>query len=158
MQSFFKHKEACFNPKYKGLGMLALPNVLLFQIILPILAPFADLMLLISLFFGRTSPENLKKVLIYYCVFLLVDVLVSVFAFSFEKERITKLIWLLPQRFAYRQIMYIVLFKAMRKAIKGENQGWGALKRTGNVGQINMGEISPQLNMMERNMIADNES
>ncbi len=136
MQSFFKHKEACFNPRYKGLGLLALPNILLFQIILPILAPFADLMLIISLFFSKSSPENLSKILLYYFVFLLVDVLVSVFAFSFEKQKIGKLVWLIPQRFAYRQIMYVVLFKAIRKAIKGESQGWGVLKRTGHVKSI----------------------
>jgi len=29
--------------------------------------------------------------------------------------------------------MYIVLFRSIRKAIKGEGQGWGILKRTGNV-------------------------
>ncbi|HEY0433204.1 MAG TPA: hypothetical protein VGC95_04995, partial [Chitinophagaceae bacterium] len=44
-----------------------------------------------------------------------------------------KLFWLLPQRFVYRQLMYIVLFRSIRKAIKGETQGWGVLKRTGNV-------------------------
>src|SRR6201990_1464440 len=31
MQSFWKNKDACFNPKYKALGMLSLPNILLFQ-------------------------------------------------------------------------------------------------------------------------------
>ncbi|ULT46140.1 glycosyltransferase family 2 protein [Niabella defluvii] len=35
MQSFWKNKDACFNPKYKGLGIVSLPNILLFQIILP---------------------------------------------------------------------------------------------------------------------------
>ena len=136
MQSFFKHKEACFNPRYKGVGMLSLPNILLFQIILPILAPFADLLLIISIFFSGKHPQNLSHTLLFYLVFLLVDVFVSVFAFSYEKERLGKLIWLIPQRFVYRQLMYVVLFKALKKAIKGESQGWGALKRTGNVKQL----------------------
>jgi hypothetical protein len=51
----------------------------------------------------------------------------------FEKEKPYKLIWLLPQRFVYRQLMYIVLFRSIRRAIKGEMQSWGVLKRTGNV-------------------------
>jgi hypothetical protein len=33
----------------------------------------------------------------------------------------------------WRQLMYYVLFKSMRKALKGELSGWGVLKRTGNV-------------------------
>ncbi|HQW84862.1 MAG TPA: glycosyltransferase, partial [Ferruginibacter sp.] len=49
MQSFWKHRDAVFNPKYKNFGMIALPNILIFQIILPFLAPLADLILVFSL-------------------------------------------------------------------------------------------------------------
>ena len=62
---------------------------------------------------------------------------VSLLAFSYEKEKKLQLLWLIPQRFIYRQLMYIILFKSIRKAIKGETQGWGQLKRTGNVKQVN---------------------
>ena len=136
MQAFWKNKDACFNRKYKGLGLIALPNILIFQIILPLLSPLADLMLLISLIWSYHNPENFHKIGVYYLIFLTVDVLVSVIAFAFEKEKFNKLIWLLPQRFAYRQMMYIVLFRAIKRALEGESQGWGALKRTGNVKQI----------------------
>ena len=136
MQSFWKNRDACFNPKYKALGMVSLPNILIFQILLPILAPLADGMLVLSLLFNRQNPESLHKIEMYYLVFMAVDLLVSVIAFIFEKEKFSKLIWLIPQRFVYRQLMYIILFKAIRKAIKGESQGWGILKRTGNVKQV----------------------
>jgi peptidoglycan-N-acetylglucosamine deacetylase len=33
--------------------------------------------------------------------------------------------------------MYYILIKSFNKAIKGELQGWGVLKRTGNVQQQN---------------------
>ena len=136
MQAFWKNRAACFNPKYKGLGMIALPNIFIFQIVLPILAPLADLMLIVSLVFNRHNPESLHKIEWYYLIFMAVDVLVSVIAFAFEKEKLSKLIWLIPQRFVYRQLMYIILFKSIGKAIKGESQGWGVLKRTGNVKQV----------------------
>jgi poly-beta-1,6 N-acetyl-D-glucosamine synthase len=136
MQSFWKNRDACFNPKYKALGMVALPNILLFQIILPMLAPLADVVLILSLIWNRHNPASLHKIELYYLVFMAVDLLVSVIAFAFEKEKFSKLIWLIPQRFVYRQLMYVILFKAIRKAIKGESQGWGILKRTGNVKQV----------------------
>lgn len=136
MQAFWKNKDACFNPKYKALGMIALPNILIFQILLPLLAPLADIMLVLSLVWNRHNPDSLHKIGWYYLVFLLVDVMVSVIAFAFEKEKLSKLVWLIPQRFVYRQLMYFILFKAIRKAIKGEGQGWGILKRTGNVKQM----------------------
>lgn len=133
MQSFWKNRDACFNPKYKGLGMVALPNILIFQIILPMIAPLADLMLIVSLIWNRSDPESTHKIGLYYGLFLLIDVMVSVIAFAFERERLSKLVWLIPQRLVYRQLMYFILFKAIRKALKGEGQGWGVLKRTGNV-------------------------
>jgi peptidoglycan-N-acetylglucosamine deacetylase len=36
--------------------------------------------------------------------------------------------------------MYIVLFRSFKKAIKGELQNWGVLKRTGNVKDLNVPE------------------
>jgi cellulose synthase/poly-beta-1,6-N-acetylglucosamine synthase-like glycosyltransferase len=136
MQAFWKNRDACFNPKYKGLGMISLPNVLIFQILLPIFAPLADLILILSLIWNHNDPDSLHKIAIYYLVFMLVDMLVSVIAFVFEKERLSKLIWLIPQRFVYRQLMYVILFRAIRRAIKGESQSWGVLTRTGNVSSL----------------------
>ncbi|MEO8535780.1 MAG: polysaccharide deacetylase family protein [Flavobacterium sp.] len=136
MQAFWKNRDACFNPRYKGLGMVALPNVLIFQIVLPIFAPLADLVLILSLFWNHNDPDSLHKIGIYYIAFMLVDMLVSVIAFIFEKEKLTKLIWLIPQRFVYRQLMYVILFRALKRAIKGESQSWGVLTRTGNVGTV----------------------
>lgn len=136
MQAFWKNRDACFNPKYKGLGMVSLPNVLIFQIILPIFAPLADLILIVSLIWNQNNPDSLHKIAVYYLVFMLVDMLVSLIAFIFEKEKLSKLIWLIPQRFVYRQLMYVILFRAIRRAIKGESQSWGVLTRTGNVGSL----------------------
>jgi hypothetical protein len=116
--------------------MVALPNILLFQIILPMLAPLADVMLIVSLIWNLHNLGSLHKIELYYLIFFAVDILVSVIAFVFEKEKLGKLNWLIPQRFVYRQLMYVILFKAIRKAIKGESQGWEILKRTGNVKQV----------------------
>ena len=133
MQSFWKNKDACFNFRYKATGMVALPNILLFQILMPIIAPVADLLFFFSIAWSWHDPESLRKLFLYYGLFLLVDITVSVMAFAFEGEKIYKLVWIIPQRFVYRQIMYVILFRSFRKAIKGEVQGWGVLKRTGNV-------------------------
>lgn len=133
MQSFWKNKDACFNPRYRSLGLVALPNILLFQILTPIFAPIADILFILSLIWNRHDPESMNQILLFYGLFLVVDVTVSLLAFVFEKQKPYKLIWLLPQRFAYRQLMYVVLFRSIKKAIKGETQSWGILKRTGNV-------------------------
>ena len=145
MQAFWKNKDACFNPTYKGLGLFSLPNILLFQIILPVIAPLADLMLIISLIWNRDDPGSMHKIGFYYLVFFAVDILVSLIAFSFEKEKFSKLVWLIPQRLVYRQLMYVILFRSIKKALKGESQGWGTLKRTGNVKEVVVVENKPAI-------------
>lgn len=138
MQCFWKHRDAVFNPRYKNFGMVALPNILVFQMILPFLAPLADLLLLVSLISAGLGiiPADINHIIFYYFIFTLVDVAGAALAFAFEKGDYKKLLWMIPQRLVYRQLMYYILIKSFNKAIKGELQGWGALKRTGNVKQV----------------------
>lgn len=138
MQCFWKHRDAFLNPRYKNFGLIALPNILLFQVLLPFLAPLADLVLIVSLIaagFG-IIPTSVINLLLYYVIFTFVDVAGAAIAFTYEKVSFKKLFWLLPQRFIYRQLMYYILIRSFRRALKGELQGWGALKRTGNVKMI----------------------
>ena len=105
-----------------------MPNILIFQIILPFFAPLADILMMAGLFSG-----NAEKIGYYYLIFQLVDLAGAILAFSFERENVRRLWMLIPQRFTYRWLMYYVLFKAILKVLKGELQSWGVLKRTGNV-------------------------
>lgn len=128
MQTFWKHRSSLFNAKKKGFGLWAMPNMLVFQYIIPTFSPLADVLMFIGLFSG-----NALQIFLYYLLFLAVDASVSIMAYLFEHERLWVLLWIIPQRFFYRWIMYYVLFKSYLKAIKGELQSWGVLKRTGNV-------------------------
>ena len=122
--------------------MVALPNILIYQLILPFLAPLADLLLIVSLLaagFGIIQAD-IGFIIKYYFIFTLVDVAGAALAFAFEKEDYKKLIWMIPQRLVYRQLMYYIIIKSFNKAIKGELQGWGVLKRTGNVKEL---EVKP---------------
>jgi hypothetical protein len=73
------------------------------------------------------------RIVVYYLIFVLVDFIVGTIAFWMEKEDYRKLVYIIPQRFVWRQLMYYILFKSLRKALKGELSTWGVLKRTGNV-------------------------
>ncbi len=138
IQSFWKHRDSLFNRRYKNYGLVAMPNILIFQILLPFLAPLADLVLLFSLLAAGLGviEASVHNIVMYYFIFTLVDVAGAALAFAFEKEDYRKLIWLIPQRLIYRQLMYYVLLKSLTTAIKGELQGWGVLKRTGNVRKV----------------------
>jgi peptidoglycan-N-acetylglucosamine deacetylase len=128
LQTVWKNRDALFNWEFKWLGWLALPNILLFQYIIPAFIPFADLIMLMGLISGNAS-----RIIPYYIGFMLFDAGIAMLAFRMERERISRLIWLIPQRLIYRWFMWIVLWRSVRRAIKGELQSWGVLKRTGKV-------------------------
>ncbi len=143
LQCLWKYREMTFNPRYGALGMIALPQVWLFQIALTALAPLADLLLiwqLISQWIAYSqhgaefSNADLLTVGIYYAVFVVVDLLAAAFAFAMERGEQWSLMWWLPlQRFGYRQLMYYVVVRSIVAAIRGAFVGWGTLERTGTV-------------------------
>jgi cellulose synthase/poly-beta-1,6-N-acetylglucosamine synthase-like glycosyltransferase/peptidoglycan/xylan/chitin deacetylase (PgdA/CDA1 family) len=141
LQCLWKYRSITFSPAHRELGMVALPQVWLFQILLTALAPVADLLLLWQLASQYLAyiqhPDdftfaNLEVVLVYYLVFVLVDLLAGMIGFLMEKGEDWKLLlWLPLQRFGYRQIMYYVVLRSISTALKGPFVGWGKLERTG---------------------------
>jgi cellulose synthase/poly-beta-1,6-N-acetylglucosamine synthase-like glycosyltransferase len=137
LQSFWKHSGTLFRPKYGTLGWVALPNIFIFQIALPLISPIIDLM-----FFGTLllwglaqlhitqipqlwTSADVQRSVVFFLGFLIIDVLTCVIAFALErKEDWTLLIPVLLQRFYYRQLMYIVLFRSVKEAVSGRPVGW----------------------------------
>ena len=89
---------------------------------------FADILMIIGLF-----SSNPLKVLGFYLVFFLMDLLASLFAFKLEEENPKPLAWLILQRFIYRQFMTYVVIKSIFSSIRGVAVGWNKLKRLGSV-------------------------
>ncbi len=133
MQTFWKHRDLLFTNRIKSLGWIALPDILVFKYIIPIFSPIADILMIFGLF-----TDNASKILWYYLLFTIVDTIIAAISFLFEKENPLKLVWLIPQRIIYRWIMLVVLYRSLKRALKGELQNWGVLKRTGNVKDVNI--------------------
>ena len=116
---------------------MALPNIFIFQIVLPLVSPILDL-----LFFGSLllwglaqlhiaqipqlwTTADVQRAVVFFLGFLIIDVLTCVVAFALERrEDWTLLIPVLLQRFYYRQLMYIVLFRSVKEAVSGRPVGW----------------------------------
>lgn len=143
LQCLWKYRSITLNIEYGELGLVALPQVWIFQILLTTLAPVADLLLVWQLIseyvnytqhVGTYTGENLRIVGAYYIVFILVDVLAATVGFLMEKgEDWRLLLWLPLQRFGYRQIMYYVVVRSLWTALRGPFVGWGKLERHGTV-------------------------
>ncbi|HEY2119120.1 MAG TPA: glycosyltransferase [Candidatus Acidoferrum sp.] len=137
LQSFWKHSDTLFRPKYGTLGWIALPNIFIFQIVLPLVSPIIDLMFLGTLFLWGLAQLHITQIpqlwttsdvarsVLFFLGFLIIDVLTCVIAFALERqEDWTLLIPVLLQRFYYRQLMYIVLFRSVKEAVSGRPVGW----------------------------------
>lgn len=143
LQCMWKHRDAFLRARYGTLGLVAMPNVWLFQLVFAALSPLADLLFLGSLAsvwltwreHGATyAVTNLEQVLTFYAIFLLVDWVAAVLAFLMEPDEDRRLTWLiLLQRFAYRQIMYWVVVRSFAAALRGRIVGWGKLERKATV-------------------------
>jgi cellulose synthase/poly-beta-1,6-N-acetylglucosamine synthase-like glycosyltransferase/peptidoglycan/xylan/chitin deacetylase (PgdA/CDA1 family)/spore germination protein YaaH len=137
LQSVWKHRDTLLRWRYGSLGFIALPNIFLFQILLPLVSPVIDLMFLGTILmwamaqlplsrFGQIwTGEDVQRSLMFFALFMLIDLATCVVAFALERdEDWTLLLPLLIQRFYYRQLMYIVLFRAVVQAWKGGAVGW----------------------------------
>jgi peptidoglycan-N-acetylglucosamine deacetylase len=148
MQAVWKHKGAL---KQKGaLGWVALPNVIIFQILLPLVSPFIDIMFVVgavSYFVTKyfhpdsTNPADFQRLVVYFALFMIIDFIASTIAFALERQQpgrkrdflLLGHVWL--QRFAYRQLFSLVLFKTLKRAVEGGSFAWDKLERTATVRQ-----------------------
>ncbi len=143
LQAVWKHRLAFI--RNKAMGLFALPNILIFQMLLPLVSPFIDLMFLAGVahyFVDRhyhpeaASAASFMKLVAYFLTFLLIDFVTSAIAFSLERRHPANkgdgwLLWhIWLQRFAYRQVFSVVLFKTMKRAIDGKPFNWDKLERT----------------------------
>ena len=143
LQCAWKHRDVLFRPRGGSLGLIALPNVWIFQLLFPVISPVADLMFLWSLVsvwlvkeqHGATyALTTLDQVLLFYALFLLVDWAAAMIAFLMEPEEDKALTWLVfLQRFVYRQVMYWVVVRSFLAAVRGHVVGWGKLERKATV-------------------------
>jgi cellulose synthase/poly-beta-1,6-N-acetylglucosamine synthase-like glycosyltransferase/spore germination protein YaaH/peptidoglycan/xylan/chitin deacetylase (PgdA/CDA1 family) len=143
LQAIWKHRLAFV--RNKAMGLFALPNILIFQMFLPLVSPCIDILFvagIVNYLVNRhyhpeaASAASFEKLVVYFLGFLLIDFVTSTAAFSLERRHPANKgdgwllfhIWL--QRFAYRQLFSVVLFKTLKRAIDGKPFNWDKLQRT----------------------------
>jgi len=149
LQAVWKHGSAI--RRRSRLGWIALPNIIIFQIILPLLSPFIDIMFafstlayLVARYFHpeSTDPRSFERLVLAFVIFLVIDFVASALAFLLERrekgrgEDFQLLLHLWLQRFSYRQLFSAVLVKTLKRAIDGKPFSWDKLERTAAVSQI----------------------
>ena len=140
LQCLWKHRSALFNPRYGAFGTIAMPSLWVYQIGFQAIAPIVDLTIVWSLIYSHfiapnTGHQNASMLLGYWALFSAIELLGAWIAFRLDREDKRLLVWLLFQRFVYRQLMYYVIVKSLVFALRGSLVGWGKFERKGTVKQ-----------------------
>jgi len=129
IQCLWKHRDMVMNPHFKALGCFSLPGIWFFQVLLVAIAPIIDLLVIVSLLLGWSSPVLYA----YFAVFLLMDIVLAALACLMEHEPVYQSWLAVPMRFVYRPMLSWVIWKSLFKAAKGVLVSWGKLERTASV-------------------------
>ena len=124
-QCLGKHSDNFFK---RSVGWIALPNIFVFQILFPLLAPIGDLVFILAVING-----DWNNILYGYLFFTLLDIIGSIFAFILEHKPKRLMLFALIQRFFYRQFLYVTIIRAIIAMLRGRRYGWNKLQRTGTV-------------------------
>jgi cellulose synthase/poly-beta-1,6-N-acetylglucosamine synthase-like glycosyltransferase/peptidoglycan/xylan/chitin deacetylase (PgdA/CDA1 family) len=130
MQAVWKHRGAITSrdPLDRRIGRRALPYMIFFQILLPILAPLIDLFALYGVIF-----EDPARTLAFWGAFNVLQLLIAAYGFRLDRESL-KPLWAMPlQQFVYRQLMYLVIIESTISALIGVRAHWQHIPRTGDV-------------------------
>ncbi len=143
LQAAWKQRDTLFRPRFGALGLAAMPNLIVFQVLFPLVSPMMDLQMLASLGAAALqrhqhpaefSADIMNRTLFFYALFVVVDLAAGALAFVLERKEDWKLLlWLPLQRFTYRQLMYYVVVKSAVAALRGTRVGWGKLERKATV-------------------------
>ncbi|WP_238157156.1 bifunctional polysaccharide deacetylase/glycosyltransferase family 2 protein [Kribbella sp. VKM Ac-2571] len=129
LQAMWKHRGAMVQGGRAGkFGRRGLTYLMLFQVLLPLLAPVVDVFAIYGLVF-----LNPVRVLSVWAAFVVLQLLMGFYAFRLDGERAGPL-WTLPlQQFVYRQLMYLVVIQSVFTALAGTRLRWQRMERYGSL-------------------------
>lgn len=129
LQAMWKHRGAVMQGGAAGkLGRRGLGYLLVLQVLLPLFAPVVDVFAVYGLIF--LDPVRIAAL---WLVFVVVQLLMAIYAFRLDKEQLGPL-WTLPlQQFVYRQLMYLVVIQSVVTALAGIHLRWHRMERYGSL-------------------------
>lgn len=137
-QVLVNHREKIFNFKYRNVGMVILPQNLLFEVFSPIVEVIGLLYFFISLFTGDFNATLFLLVLLLAISFgLVLSSIVLLFETliqsHYKKKRSTLKIVFLPfiEPFLYHPLIVFYSFKGFYKYIISREIEWGVMTRIG---------------------------
>ncbi|WP_432817138.1 glycosyltransferase [Sulfitobacter sp. JB4-11] len=139
-QSAWKHKNAV--RERRTVGLVSIPDMVVFGYLFPLLAPVADLLILVAAYgylvgdwtgdVGTNVSLVPPEMIWAYLALPAAEFAIALFAVLTDPVAKKRLILIWPvQRIIYRPLLYVSVFRALVRAASGSLAAWGKSKRYG---------------------------
>lgn len=139
-QSAWKHKGAIIDGR--SVGLVSITDMFVFGYIFPLLAPIADLFVVIMLYnlaaggwaaeVGDSQTVQSTLYLWAYLTLPAMELLIAAIAISSDEDESMWSLCLFPlQRLVYRPLLYFSVIRSILRAVTGRLASWGIQKRQG---------------------------
>jgi len=142
-ETLWQHKDMLFNPRYGRLGFLALPHYWLFELFAPLFEAGGLVLLVLGLLLGLVNTDLL---IAFAVVSYLLSAVVTLFAVLGEelithrneraRDVASTILASVVEQFGYRQITVWFRLRGWWASLRGTEQVWGVMSRTGFGGQL----------------------
>lgn len=128
IQCVWKYRTWLFSFEKPSLGWVILPNVIFFNLFVPLLVPIIDGALIL----GILGFIDIWAVLGPFIVYMLFDLWCAIEGVAHEKISVYRLLpYIVCQRFFYRYLMAAAIIKSVTLAFAGSFVRWGMQHRRG---------------------------
>ncbi|MEM6940991.1 MAG: glycosyltransferase [Pseudomonadota bacterium] len=139
-QCAWKHRSAV--RERRAVGWVSIPDMFVFGYLFPLLAPLADLAVLLLVYqlivgswsgdVGAAMPLVSPDLLWAYLALPVAEFAIAVCAILLDRTAPKSLIFIWPfQRLIYRPLLYVNVFRALMRALSGTLAVWGKSHRQG---------------------------
>ncbi|HVZ75931.1 MAG TPA: glycosyltransferase [Candidatus Paceibacterota bacterium] len=153
MQCVWKHKRVALERPFSPMTLIVLPNVFIYNILLPLAYPFTDAAFVFGLLFGQ-----MRTLLVPFLLFTAFDMAYAAWGVWKEPGAGRLMIGVPLQRVVYRQLLYFSVMRGVIRAIEGSGAGWNKFRKAGETKRfyqsdilvpvpspLTIAEVSPQL-------------
>ncbi len=137
MQCFWKHKSVMIEKPDGIMSLVVMPNIFIYNILLPLTYPFADSALVFGLIFGEWQTLVLP-----FVIFTILDLLYATWGLRGEQSRWKLMVAVPLQRIVYRQLLYYTVYKSFIRAIEGSGTVWNKFAKMGETKRFYMSALS----------------
>jgi cellulose synthase/poly-beta-1,6-N-acetylglucosamine synthase-like glycosyltransferase/peptidoglycan/xylan/chitin deacetylase (PgdA/CDA1 family) len=126
MQCFWKHKSVYLEKGRPSMTLIVLPNIFIFNMMLPLIYPFADSAFIFGLF-----SSQWQTLILPFLLFTAFDLTYAMWGVWGEPNAWRLMLAVPLQRIVYRQLLYISVMRSVVRALEGTGSSWNKFAKMG---------------------------